>query len=284
MDIYTMITDRIIEEMERGIVPWHKPWVGSARAISHVTGKPYSLLNQLLLGGRSGEYLTFRQAREEGGCVRRGEKSSIIVFFRFIDRVDEDTGESRSVPLLKYIPVFHTDQCAGIAPRFIAGQPALTAPAQASDVAEGIIRDYVSRSGVRLIHRQSGEAFYRPAGDEIVLPLRGQFHDTAMYYSTVFHELTHSTGHPDRLGRLGAQSRWGTDAYSREELCAELGASYLVNHVGLETPGSLRNNAAYIAHWLGVLKADKRLLVSAAGKADKAVRLILGEEAGDNEP
>ena len=124
MDVYTMIAERIITELEQGIVPWHKPWTAASPAISHATGKPYSLLNQMLLGGRSGEYLTFQQARKEGGHVRKGEKSSIVVFFKFIDALDEDTGEIKSVPYLKYIPVFHTDQCDGVAPRFIASQPA----------------------------------------------------------------------------------------------------------------------------------------------------------------
>ena len=137
---------------------------------------------------------------------------------------------------------------------------------------------------MKLIHRPSSEAFYRPSTDKIILPLRSQFSATAEYYSTAFHELTHSTGHASRLNRLTEKARFGSDAYSREELCAELGASYLVNRIGLETPGSFRNNAAYIAHWLKVLKEDKRFLVSAAGKADRAVRLILGEEATSDEP
>jgi len=284
MDVYTMIAERIITELERGVVPWHKPWTITSPAISHATGKPYSLLNQLLLGGRSGEYLTFQQARKEGGHIRKGEKSSIVVFFKFIETEDVDTGEIRSVPYLKYIPVFHVDQCEGIAPRFIASQPAMpSTPAQAHEAADRIITDYVQRSGIRFTHRQSNEAFYRPYTDEVVLPLRSQFSETAEYYSTAFHELTHSTGHPKRLNRIGNQAHFGSDAYSKEELCAELGASYLVNHVGLESPASFRNNAAYIAHWLSVLREDKRFIVSAAGKADKAVRLILGEEGTDDD-
>ena len=124
MDIYQEVTNRIIDQLEAGIIPWRKPWIMANQAVSHLTGKPYSLLNQMLLGGRSGEYLTFQQARKEGGHVRKGEKSSIVVFFKFIDALDEDTGEIKSVPYLKYIPVFHTDQCDGVAPRFIASQPA----------------------------------------------------------------------------------------------------------------------------------------------------------------
>ena len=281
-DTYTLVTDRIIAELESGTVPWHKPWSCAQPAISHTTGKAYSLLNQLLLGGRGGEYVTFQQAQKEDGRVKKGEKSSIVVFWKWLTVEDEDTGEEKEVPFLRYFNVFHIDQCEGIAPKFRASEPQIITPAAANDAAEAIIHDYIAASGVKLISRESGEAFYQPATDTVILPLIKQFGDTAEYYSTAFHELTHSTGHPKRLNRITETARFGSAPYSREELCAELGASFLVNHLGIETPSSFRNNAAYIEHWLGVLKEDKRLLVSAAGQADKAVRLILGEEA-DND-
>ena len=281
-DTYTLITDRIIAELESGTVPWHKPWTCAQPAISHTTGKAYSLLHQLLLGGRSGEYLTFQQVQKEGGRVRKGEKASIVVFWKWLKVEDEDTGEEKEVPFLRYYNVFHVDQCEGILPRFRASKPPIVNPAAANDAAEDIIQDYLRRSGVHLVSRESSEAFYRPSTDTVVLPLRTQFADTAEYYSTAFHELTHSTGHPTRLNRITETARFGSAPYSREELCAELGASFILNRLGLETASSFRNNAAYIEHWLSVLKEDKRLLVTAAGHADKAVRLILGEEADDN--
>jgi len=278
-DTYTLVTDRIIAALESGTVPWHKPWTCAQPAISHTTGKAYSLLNQLLLGGRGGEYVTFQQAQKEGGCVRKGEKASMVVFWKWLTVEDEDTGEEKDIPFLRYFNVFHIDQCERLSPRFRASEALPVDPAAANDAAEGIIADYLHRSGVHLVSRESSEAFYRPATDTVVLPLIKQFGDTAEYYSTAFHELTHSTGHPSRLNRLTETARFGSAPYSREELCAELGASFILNHLGIETPGSFKNNAAYIEHWLGVLKEDKRLLVSAAGQADKAVRLILGEEA-----
>ena len=125
MDVYSMVAQRIISELEKGIIPWHKPWSTTAGAISHSTGKPYSLLNQMLLGGQCGEYLTFQQAQKEGGHVRKGEKGSIIVFYKFLTSIDEETGEVTEIPYLKYITVFHTSQCEGIQPRFIASQPIL---------------------------------------------------------------------------------------------------------------------------------------------------------------
>ena len=278
-DTYTIVTDRIIAELEAGTVPWHKPWTCAQPAISHTTGKAYSLLNQLLLGGRGGEYVTFSQAQKEGGRIKKGEKASIIVFWKWLKVEDEDTGEEKDVPFLRYFNVFHIDQCEGITARYAVASALPVSPAEANVAAEDIIVDYLHRSGVRLVSRESSEAFYRPATDTVVLPLIAQFSDTAAYYSTAFHELTHSTGHPTRLNRITETARFGNASYSREELCAELGASFLLNRLGIETPGSFRNNAAYIHHWLGVLKEDKRLLVSAAGQADKAVRLILGEEA-----
>ena len=130
---------------------------------------------------------------------------------------------------------------------------------------------------MKLFHQEGDRAFYRPSTDEVVLPIRKQFTSTAEYYSTVFHELTHSTGHTSRLTRLSKQSFFGTEDYSKEELVAEMGAATLVNHIGLETSTSLRNSAAYIQNWLQVLHNDKRFIISAAGKAEKAVAMILGQ-------
>ena len=117
MDIYTAITDRIIAQMEQGIIPWEKPWVANGKAISHATGKAYSLLNQMLLG-KPGEYLTFTQCIESVGHVRKGEKSSVVVFWKCIEQNDEETGEKKEVPFLRYYNVFHIDQCEGITAKY----------------------------------------------------------------------------------------------------------------------------------------------------------------------
>ena len=275
MDIYAEVTTRIISQMEEGIIPWSKPWVACGKAISRSTGKPYSLLNQMLLG-RPGEYLTFKQCQEAGGKVKKGEKSSMVVFWKWLEQKDEETGEVKEVPFLRYYNVFHIDQCEGVTAKHTS-ETAFPARAEPLEAEQEIIYDYLSREGVKLSHQEGDRAFYRPATDEVVLPIRKQFVSTAEYYSTVFHELTHSTGHAKRLNRLSKPSFFGTEDYSKEELVAEIGAATLVNHVGLETATSLRNNAAYIQNWLKVLKDDKRFIVSAAGKAEKAVALILGE-------
>lgn len=271
MDIYAEITNRMIAEMENGIIPWQKPWMASGTAVSHTTGRPYSLLNQMLLG-RPGEYLTYKQCHEEGGYVRRGEKAHMVVFWKWLDREDEETGETKQIPFLKYYSVFHVDQCEGIFARH--GQMN-TRPASPDQTAEAIIRGYVSREGVTIEHREGDAAFYQPAADRIVLPLLSQFRETAEYYSTAFHEMVHSTGHMKRLARLDGTAFFGSESYSKEELIAEIGSAALVHHAGLETSGSFRNSAAYVQNWLTVLKNDKRFIVSAAGRADKAVDFIL---------
>ena len=272
MDIYKEVSDRIIAQLENGVIPWQKPWIASNQAISHITGKPYSLLNQMLLG-RPGEYLTFAQCQKQGGKVKKGEKSSMVVFWKFIEQEDEETHEKKQVPFLRYYNVFHISQCEGIKAKHIEALPNTADP---DENAENIIADYLTRSGVRLFHENGDRAYYQPASDKVVLPQRAQFAETAEYYSTAFHELTHSTGHASRLNRLEKTAFFGTEAYSKEELVAEIGAATLVNAAGLETSNSFRNSAAYIQNWLKVLKDDKRFIVSAAGKAEKAVALILG--------
>ena len=274
MDIYAEVTARIIDQMENGIIPWEKPWIASGNCVSHATGKPYSLLNQMLLG-RPGEYVTFKQCQEEGGKVKKGEKSRLVVFWKWIETEDEETGEKKDVPFLRYFNVFHIDQCEGLTAKFAQPLPQTAEDLPETKVAEDLIYEYLGRESITLTHQAGDRAFYRPSTDEVVLPIRKQFMSTAEYFSTAFHELIHSTGHKGRLDRLEKTAFFGTEAYSKEELIAEIGAAALVNHSGLETSHSLRNSAAYIQNWLQVLKDDKRFIVSAAGKAEKAVNLIL---------
>ena len=275
MDIYSEITNRIIAEMEQGTIPWQKPWVSSGSCISYATGKPYSLLNQMLLG-KPGEYLTFKQCQQVGGRIRKGEKASMVVFWKWIEQEDEETGEKKEIPFLRYYNVFHIDQCEGLRAKHTKPLPN---KANTDTNVDRIIADYLAREGVMLNHEAGDRAFYRPSTDSITLPHIAQFAVTSEYYSTAFHELTHSTGHSKRLNRLEKTAFFGSEAYSKEELIAEIGAAALVNASGLETTKSFRNNAAYIQNWLSVLRNDKRFIVSAAGKAEKAVNLILGTAA-----
>ena len=277
MDLYQEVTNRIMEQLENGIIPWEKPWINAGNAVSHATGKPYSLLNQMLLG-RPGEYVTFNQCQQEGGKVRKGEKSSMVVFWKWIEEKDPDTEEVKQIPFLRYFNVFHIDQCEGLTAKHTQELPNTVAADRAAEtiIAETIIAEYIQASGVRLNHEAGDQAFYRPSTDSITLPLLAQFNQIAEYYSTAFHEMVHSTGHKTRLDRLDKTAFFGSETYSKEELIAEIGAATLVNHAKLETSRSFRNSAAYVQNWLQVLRNDKRFIVSAAGKAEKAVNLILG--------
>ena len=197
----------------------------------------------------------------------------MVVFWNWLQKEDEETGEKKEIPLLRYYNVFHIDQCEGLKAKHTKPLPNT---ANANQTAERIICDYLKASGVKMEHQEGDRAFYRPSADSITLPHMAQFSATAEYYSTAFHELTHSTGHAKRLNRLDSTAYFGSEAYSKEELIAEIGASALVNVAGLETAKSFRNSTAYIQNWLQVLKGDKRFIVSASGKAEKAVHMILG--------
>ena len=276
-DIYAAVTDRIIQQLEKGCIPWQKPWSGvQSGAISGTTGKPYSLLNQMLLN-KPGVYLTFNQIQKMGGNVRKGERSSMIVFWKQIPVKEQDsqTGQivETVVPMLRYYNVFHIDQCEGIDIEESKPKKPCT-----NEDAEAIINAYINRSGVELIQQKGDEAYYSPSRDRVVLPLAEQFNSMAEFYSCAFHELAHSTGHQSRLNRLRATAHFGNESYSKEELVAEISAAALLNRTGMETKGTFRNSAAYIQSWLRALRNDKRLIVTASGAAAKAVDYILASE------
>ncbi len=195
----------------------------------------------------------------------------------------------KPLPMLKYFNVFNIEDCEGIKPRW---QDKLPSPnAQPIDAAEAALTDYIARSGVGFENNKQDRAYYSITNDKISLPLKEQFPKIAEYYSTAFHEATHSTGHSSRLNRFtgeAAHAMFGSESYSKEELVAEIGAACIMNSLGIETSATFRNSAAYIQNWLTALRNDKRLIVSAASRADKAVRLILNlgntETSPDAEP
>ncbi len=278
MDLYAEITDRIIAELEKGIIPWRKPWTGvRSGAWSRSTGRPYSLLNQMILG-KPGEYLTFKQCQDAGGHVRKGEKAKPVVFWKMLPVTEKDADGNpiqKIIPLLKYYNVFHVDQCEGITPKH--NRDNILPPDPIAE-AEAIAKEYTARSGCRIDHTRGDKACYRPSTDQVIMPLREQFTKPAEYYSTLFHELTHSTGHVSRLNRLDKTAAFGNEEYSKEELVAEIGAAACLNDLGIETPSSFKNSVAYVQSWLRALRNDKRLIISAAGKAEKAVNLLFNRQ------
>ena len=282
MDVYGIVTEKILKALEEGVVPWQKPWVGTGAAINYVTRKPYKGINTLLLD-QPGEYLTFKQCTTLGGKIKKGEKAQMIVFFTFSEHKEKDAhGEDKitKFPVLKYYNVFHLSQCEGIESKLEPPSP------EADPLAEGenVINGYVTRSGVGFeAVKGSDRAFYRPSEDRVVVPHISQYKLIEEYYSTTFHELTHSTGHSSRLKRFGEKNdgvaAFGDEVYSKEELIAEIGSSMLMSIAGIERSETFTNSAAYLQSWLDVLKGDKRLIVTAANAAQKAVDLILGKSA-----
>lgn len=276
-----MVTARIIAQMEQGQIPWQRPWVGLAEgAVSHESGKPYSLVNQMLLG-KDGEWLTFMQIQKEGGRIKKGEEGAFVVFWKqlqFEEEQEDGAKKVKSVPVLKYYNVWHIDQTEGIKAKY-DGKPRADVMGDAS--ADEVVANYVGREGIRLQNNKpSNRAFYRPATDEIVVPMIGQYENGSEYYSTLFHEMTHSTGHVSRLNRLSKTAAFGNEEYSREELVAEMGAAYLCTLLGVDTNKAFRNSVAYLQSWLRALRNDPKMVVVAAGKAEAAVQFILNGKEG----
>lgn len=278
--VYEMVTDRIINQLEQGIIPWQKPWTGvRSGAYNRISKKSYSLLNQMLLK-HEGEYATFKQWESLGGHVRKGEKSEIVVFWKItpVEETKEDgTKEIKQIPLLRYYNVFHISQAEGVEP---LPEEELN-DIEPIEKAEAVLNDYWTREHIKVEHVKGNKAFYSPAFDMIQLPLFEQFTSSNEYYSTAFHESVHSTMKENRCNRAedrkGKLVAFGSNEYSKEELVAEIGSANLLNILGIETTKSFRNSAAYIQNWLSVLKNDVKFIVSASSKAEKAVKYILGE-------
>ena len=277
-DVYEMVTDRIIEQLEQGVIPWEKPWGGVIDgAYNRISKKPYSLLNQMLLQ-HSGEYATFKQWSELGGHIRKGEKSEIVVFWKLQPYEDENAdGEKiiKQIPLLRYYNVFHVSQVDGIEPKELDLNEF-----EPIEEAERIKTEYMTREHLKILEKLTDKAFYTPAFDYIQVPCKEQYQNVEEFYSTLFHEMVHSTGHKSRLDREDVKDcmYFGSENYSKEELTAELGSAFLVNLLGIETKKSFRNSSAYIQGWLGRLSCDKKFIVSASSKAEKAVKYIMNEQ------
>lgn len=276
MNVYQIVTDRIIEELKKGYIPWQKPWMSmrlQSGAYNRITKRPYSILNQLLLQ-HEGEYATIRQWNQLGGKIKKGSKAEIVVFWKlqeFQEEKENGEVEEKKVPLLRYYRVFHISAVDGVTP-LSRPEPEEVLGIEAGDK---VIREYADREHVLIREEYTDEAYYSPSRDQIVIPSKQQYKDIHEFYSTAFHEMVHSTGHKTRLDRDMSQNIFGSEGYSKEELIAEIGSAMLMCTVGIDTKQSFRNSAAYIQGWLRQIQQDERLVVSAAGKAEKAVKYIL---------
>ena len=283
--ICEMVAERVLEELKNGIVPWNKPWFGSDRFVSHVNGKHYSLLNCIMLG-QPGEYATFNQISKEGGKVKKGAKSKVVVYWSPVKKEEtDDSGEIKikTYFILKYYRVFNLNDCEGVKKKYLSDDDTKFIHETVKD-AEEVINGYCDANpGLKIVRdERSGRAYYRPSEDMIQVPMMEQFEKVEEFYSTLFHEMTHSTGHWSRLGRFkeeGSVAAFGGEDYGKEELIAELGAAALCGKCGIESRDSFRNSAAYLKGWTEAIKGNPEMIVAAAGKADKAVEYILGEVA-----
>jgi len=280
--LYNEVTERIVIELELGIVPWVQPWETSGVALglprSAATRRNYSGINILILwnavitrGFASQEWLTFRQALSLGGHVRKGERGTVICYAdSFVPRGERERSREQgdapsAVPFLKRFTVFNIDQCEGL-PAYIAPPPRILSEVQLSPDAEALI----AATGANIV-AGNGDAFYNRAEDVIRLPTREAHVSTADFYCTAFHELGHWTAHPSRLAR-DLQNRFGSEAYAREELIAELTSAFLCAQFGIVPQV---RHTDYLGHWLKILKSDARAIFHAASQASKATDFIL---------
>lgn len=277
-DIYSRVTDRITQDLSRGVRPWLKPWTagntgGRITAPLRHNGTPYRGMNVLLLWGEamdkgygSAIWMTYKQAAELGGQVRKGEHGSLVVYAdRFTKTEQNEKGEDveHSIPFMKGYTVFNVEQVDGLPAHYYSKPEPKGEPLRLIAEAE----TFFEQTGARFQHG-GDRAFYAPARDCIQLPPADAFKDAESYAATKAHELIHWTGHPSRTAREFSK-RFGDTAYAREELVAELGAAFLCAALGI-TPEPREDHAAYLYHWLQVLKADKRAIFSAAAHAQRA--------------
>lgn len=288
--VYGYITDRIMEELERGCVPWHRPWKTSSDGVrvptSFVSKKPYRGVNTFLLalsrfkaGYDSNYWLTFKQIQALGGNVT-GQHSEMVVFWKLLEKPAENPtpeNEMDYIPMLRYYRVFNLDQVTGIKKPMLENVPVFQPIGEADQIASKY------QEQIAVTHGGS-RAYYQPSTDSITMPERETFDSPEEYYSTLFHEFTHSTGHESRLNRSGITEThfFGDEIYSKEELVAEMGAAMLCGVVGTENK-TIKNSVSYIQSWLGKLSDDKKLVVHAAAAAQKAADFILGRQSQTTE-
>lgn len=284
---YERITSGIIALIEKGgLMPWQKPWSGADYARSMSSGKLYNGINRWMLTatadafGWSPWFGTYKQIEALGGQVRKGEKSSLAILWKPMERVNAD-GDKERFLLMRVFNVFSASQADGLPEKFYA-KPSEHEVTDTGD-AEEVFTDYLEREGIELLFGSA--AYYVPATDQITLPCVESFISTDHYYAAAFHEAAHSTGAESRLNRPGITelNRGDIHQYSREELVAEFGSALVLGSLGLDKPSLVENQAAYLASWKRFLTDDPQALVWAAGRAEKAANMILGIEAKTEE-
>jgi antirestriction protein ArdC len=279
-DIYEIITSRFIEQLKKGTVPWQKPWAGVQNIVSK---KPYRGINSLILGGsdfQSPYWLTFKQAHDLGGNIKKGEKATPVIYYKLFEKRDGNgalvlgsNGRPTRIPFIRWSNAFNLDQSEGIEPPV---QTVVQNPMQPIEKAARIVQE----AKICPIYHTGFAAVYSPTEDVIRLPAQKTFRSPEAYYQTLFHEMTHSTGHASRLDREGVTLpiKFGSERYSKEELIAELGASFLSNEAGILNQVQFDNSAAYLGSWIEKFQNDPKMIFTASSQAQKSTDFILGIE------
>jgi antirestriction protein ArdC len=289
-DVYERITTRIVDELEKGVRPWFKPW-NAEHAAGRITRPlrgnsiPYRGINVLMLwseamtkGFAAPIWMTFKQALELNAHVKKGEKGSLVVYASKITRTETEEGSGneveREIPFMRGYTVFNVEQIDGLPAQYYAKAEPRLDTVQRIDSAER----FFAATGARIQHG-GNQAFYTMADDRVQMPPFESFQDAESYYATLAHETTHWTRHPKRLEREFGRKRWGDEGYAMEELVAELGSAFLSADLDL-TPEPREDHASYIANWLKVLKDDKRAIFTAAAHAQRAADFLHGLQPG----
>lgn len=282
LNVYEIITQRIIDSLEHNVVPWRKSWKSSPPQ-NLLSKKPYRGVNVFLLDAMrhtSPYWLTFRQAKAKGGSVKRGEKGTPVVFWKVSGGQSETSEDDKFRRfILRYYTVFNLSQCEGIeAP---ATDSSETLPFQPIEACERIVEMYPHAPE---LEEGGDQAAYHPSTDTIRMPPRDSFTSEESYYATRFHEMIHSTGHSSRLDRQGISQldSFGSHSYSYEELVAECGSAFLCGEAGiLDT--TIDNSTAYIRGWVSKLRSEPKWIIKASGEAAKAADLILRRNQTEQE-
>jgi len=275
MDVYKIVNDRIIGQLEKGTVPWRKPWTEAGLPQNLLTKKYYQGINMLLLGMENYEhnlFITFQKLQEIGGKVKKGEKGHMVVYWNQVENKEQKPGDEnqdhKKKSILRYYYVFNISQCEKIPEKYLP----VARETKELPTCESIISAMLHCPPIR--HKENN-AFYNFKDDFVNMPKKKSFKNDASYYSTLFHELVHSTGHESRLKRetLNQMAEFGDFNYSQEELVAEIGTCYLQSHAGITS--EFQQSAAYLQGWLAQLKGDKKFIFQASRAAQKAVDYIL---------
>ena len=281
-DTYQRITDAVIEQLEAGTKPWIRPWRGNSRGSlvpRRVTGEAYRGINVLMLwlaselaGYEENTWLTYRQAQEFGGQVRKGEKGALVVKYGTFAPKEREDDDDRGIPYLKGYTVFNVEQIEDLSQEFY--RPTEELPTAQVPHLEAV-ETFVRNTGAVITYGGT-TACFRPTPGDILLPERARFVDEVHLYSTLLHEMSHWSGAMHRLNR-DLTGRFGSESYAIEELVAELSASFLCADLGV-AHDPRGNTASYLENWLKVLKNDKRAIVSAAAKAQAAADYLHGQQ------